>query len=74
MFLNNINFPNRILDAIREDKLVVFAGAGASMEKPTSLPNFQDLAKEIAEGTGQTLGKNEPCEVFLGALKARKIL
>lgn len=73
MFLNNINFPNRILDAIREDKLVVFAGAGASMEKPTSLPNFQDLAKEIAEGTGQTLGKNEPCEVFLGALKARKI-
>ena len=73
MFLNNINFPNRILDAIREDKLVIFAGAGASMEKPTSLPNFQDLAKEIAEGTGQTLGKNEPCEVFLGALKARKI-
>ena len=73
MLLNSINFPNRILDAIREDKLVVFAGAGASMGKPTLLPNFVDLAKEIAEGTGQTIKKDEPCEVFLGALKAKGI-
>lgn len=72
MYLNNINFPNQILDAIQNDKLVVFAGAGASVDKPTSLPNFVKLAKEIAEGTGQVI-KNEPCEVFLGALKARGI-
>ena len=69
MFLNNIDFPNRILDAIRNDNLVVFAGAGASADKPTSLPNFKELAEMIAEGTGQTI-KKEPCEVFLGALKA----
>ena len=73
MFLNNIEFPNQILDAIREDKLVVFAGAGASAGKPTLLPNFVELAKEIAEGTGRDIKKNEPCEVFLGALKARGI-
>lgn len=73
MYLCNIDFPNQIIDAIIDDKLVVFAGAGASVDKPTSLPNFVDLAKEIAEGTGQTLKKNEPCEVFLGTLKARGI-
>ena len=69
MYLNNIDFPNQILDAVQDNKLVVFAGAGASVDKPTSLPNFANLAKEIAEDTGKTL-KKEPCEVFLGALKA----
>ena len=69
MYLNNIDFPNQILDAVQDNKLVIFAGAGASVDKPTSLPNFADLAKEIAEDTGKTL-KKEPCEVFLGALKA----
>ena len=69
MYLNNIDFPNQILGAIQDNKLVVFAGAGASVDKPTSLPNFADLAKEIAEDTGKTL-ENESCEVFLGALKA----
>ena len=69
MYLNDIDFPNQILDAIQAKRLVVFAGAGASFDKPTSLPSFADLAKEIAEDTGKIL-KNEPCEVFLGALKA----
>ena len=69
MYLNNIDFPNQILDAIQENRLVVFAGAGASAGKPTSLPNFVDLAKKIAVDTGNVLRK-EPCEVFLGALKA----
>lgn len=72
MYLNNIIFPNCLLDAIRADKLVVFAGAGASMDKPTSLPNFFELTKEIAQDTGRII-KDEPCEVFLGALKAREI-
>ena len=72
MFLNNIDFPNRILDAIRNNSLVVFAGAGASAGKPTSLPNFKELAEKIAEGTGQTIKNNDSCEVFLGALKANE--
>ncbi len=72
MYLNNIDFPNQILDAIQNNKLVIFAGAGVSVDKPTSLPNFADLAKEIAEDTGKTLNQ-EPCEVFLGVLKASGI-
>lgn len=73
MYLNGIDFPNHIIDAIEKKKLVVFAGAGVSVDKPTSLPNFENLAKEIAEGTGETLGKKESCEVFLGNLKAKGI-
>lgn len=72
MYLNGIDFPNCLLNAIREDKLVVFAGAGASAGKPTLLPDFMKLTKEIAEDTGQSI-KNEPCEVFLGMLKAEGI-
>lgn len=73
MFLNGIDFPNNILDALENDRLVVFAGAGASFDKPTLLPSFENLAKEIAEDTGEVLRKNEACEVFLGRLKAKSI-
>ncbi len=72
MYLKNIDFPNQIIDAIREDKLVVFAGAGASAGEPTSFPNFVDLANRIADGTGES-AKEDACEVFLGALKARGV-
>lgn len=73
MFLNNINFPNQIIDALIKQQLVVFAGAGASMEKPTCLPNFVNLTERIAEDTGKSIKKGESCEVFLGALKANGI-
>lgn len=49
--------------------MVLFAGAGTSVDKPTALPNFTGLVKEITEYTGKTFNE-EPCEVFLGALKA----
>lgn len=73
MLFNDIDFPNQLVDALKEGKLVVFAGAGASMDKPTSLPNFRNLAKEIAKGTGAVLKEDDSCEVFLGALKANGV-
>ena len=73
MILSKINFPNELLEDIQNDSLVVFAGAGASMDAPTSLPDFKKLTQSIAEGTGQTLSKNESCEVFLGHLKSTGI-
>ncbi len=77
MFLNGINYPNQIIEAIRNNKLVVFAGAGVSMGRPTNLPNFEDLAIKIAEGTEfERSNKNkesEPCEVFLGTMNANGI-
>ncbi|MCR4793429.1 MAG: DUF4020 domain-containing protein [Lachnospiraceae bacterium] len=73
MYCNNLNFPNQLLDAIKTDRFVVFAGAGASVDPPTSLPNFENLAKKIAEDTIYNLTKKDSCEVFLGKLKAKGI-
>lgn len=72
MYLNNIDFPNRILDSLQNKTLVIFAGAGVSVDKPTALPNFEKLAEIVAEDTGKTI-KGQSCEVFLGALKAHGI-
>lgn len=73
MNINGINFPNQIIEAINSKKLVVFVGAGASMGKPTRLPDFEELAKLIAEGTGLDKKQNESCEAFLGRLKCQEI-
>ncbi|MCQ2534647.1 MAG: DUF4020 domain-containing protein [Clostridia bacterium] len=73
MIFNGISFPNEIIDAIKDKRIVVFAGAGASVDKPTCLPTFEKLAKEIAEDTGRVLGKSDSCEVFLGSLKSKGI-
>ena len=51
MFLNGIEYPNQILDAKKNNSLVVFAGAGASMGKPTNLPDFKKMCDQIAEGS-----------------------
>lgn len=73
MFIDGINFPNKIIEAIKNTRLVVFTGAGTSVDAPTSLPNFVDLAKKIAEGTGEILEDNDTCEAFLGYLKSKGI-
>ncbi len=61
MVLNGIEYPNQIIDAIKGDTLVVFAGAGVSFMPPTSLPGFRELAAEIAEHTGKELGQSDLC-------------
>ena len=66
--IGGIEFPVALLDALRERRLVVFAGAGVSMGEPSSLPNYEKLADMIAEGTGEKRGKNEPPDRFLGKL------
>ncbi len=69
MKLAGIDFPDPVLDALRDGNLVVFAGAGVSKPAPADLPDFKDLAKEIAEGSGETLRDEESLDHFLGRLK-----
>lgn len=73
MLLNGINYPNKIIDDLNNNKLVIFAGAGVSMGAPTKLPNFEQLASTIAEGTGLSKDENESCDAFLGKLKSQGI-
>ena len=69
MKIADIDFPDPLLAALRDGKLVVFAGAGVSMGKPACLPNFEGLADRIAAGTGQTRQDAEPVDRFLGRLQ-----
>ena len=69
MKFGKVDFPRQLLDALRDNKLVVFAGAGVSMGEPACLPNFESLTKLIADGTGITKCKSENLEQFLGRLK-----
>lgn len=69
--LGTIDFDDSILDALRDDELVVFAGAGVSMGTPSNLASFEKLANDIAHGTGQVA--SAPLDRFLGQLHHRKV-
>lgn len=66
-----IEFDDRILDALRDEKLVVFAGAGVSMGPPSNLASFWKLTSDIAQGTGYQ--PTEQLDRFLGQLHHRKV-
>ena len=65
--LGELYFDNRILEAAVNGNLVIFAGAGVSMGAPSSLPSFEALASQIAEGTGSV--PEGPIDRFLGSLE-----
>lgn len=70
MIINGINFPKEILKSIHNGSLVVFAGAGVSIDSPTSLPDFIGLAKLIARQSGRIFNsKEDKVEEFLGDLQ-----
>ena len=69
MKIFDVDFPEPLLNALRDGHLVVFAGAGVSMGPPANLPDFRTLATQVAEGTGETIAKDEAEDRFLGRLK-----
>ena len=69
MKIKDVDFPEPLLNALRDGRLVVFAGAGVSMGPPAGLPSFHCLAKEIANGTGQHIKSSETEDQFLGRLE-----
>ena len=73
MKIAGIDFPIDLLNALRDGKLVVFAGAGVSRGEPARLPNFEHLAQMIAEGTGEALQDGETIDRFLGRLQHRHV-
>jgi hypothetical protein len=66
--LGELQFDERILDALHDKNLAVFAGAGVSMGAPANLPSFSKLALKIAEGTGEKQQDGESTDHFLGRL------
>ncbi len=73
MKLGHIDFPGRLINSLRDSRLVIFAGAGVSMGKPACLPNFRQLTKKISVGTGKLIKENEPEDHFHGKLQHSKV-
>lgn len=73
MKIARIDFPTPLLNALRDGQLVIFAGAGVSMGAPANLPNFESLARMIAEGTCETLRDGDPIDEFLGRLQDKGV-
>ena len=69
--ISGIKFPKQIIDALSRDRLVVFAGAGVSAGAPACLPDFGELAKVIAQGSGEEISDDETEDQFLGRLQHR---
>ena len=72
MRIEGIDFPKSLLDAIANNQLVVFAGAGVSIPDPAGLPSFCQLAEEIARGSGESRAQGETEDHFLGRLRDRR--
>ena len=75
MIINDIEIPKDLLNAIENNNLVVFVGAGASMGAPTNMPDFGKLVALIESETGNkyNLNENEPYENYLGKLEHKGI-
>ena len=68
MRLHDVDFPQPIIDAQKRGKLVLFAGAGVSIDAPSNYPNFDDLATQIG-GPDFPRNENELIDRYLGRLE-----
>ena len=71
MRIAGVDFPDPLLSALQDGRLVVFVGAGVSMGSPANLPDFRQLAERVAYGTGEIIGDRESEDRFLGRLEDR---
>jgi hypothetical protein len=67
MLIRTIDFPSEVLQAQKDGKLVVFAGAGVSMPTPSNLPSFAKLAQMIGKGASP-IQEGETEDRYLGRL------
>ena len=73
MKFKDIDIPDELIEAVKSNRLVVFAGAGVSMGEPCSLPNFRDLCELIGSGTGLEIEEEEHEDVYLGKLQDKGV-
>lgn len=69
MKLGNVEFNDRLMNALRDDNLVVFAGAGVSIPSPSNLPSFPLLLKRVQEYFQVNRTEEENDDQFLGRLE-----
>jgi hypothetical protein len=69
-WIRDVNVPLELLQAARATRLVLFVGAGASMDPPANLPGFNALVTDVGTRAGRppTEADLERPDVFLGDL------
>lgn len=65
---SDVNFPQAVLDAQSEGRLVLFVGAGASVDAPSDLPLFNNLARQLAEMARVPFDEGVAIDFFLGSM------
>ena len=74
MNISGVAVPDKLTDALLEGNLVIFAGAGVSMQPPQPLTSFRDLVRDIARDVDPSgkckllMEDGESCEAALGRL------
>lgn len=69
MRLHEVDLPQALIDAEKRGKLVIFAGAGASMDSPSNYPDFSELAERIGGTSHPRYSKEELIDRYLGRLE-----
>ncbi|MFB6869819.1 SIR2 family protein [Agromyces sp. NPDC056389] len=64
----DVRLPEAVIRAHTEGTLVFFVGAGASMDDPSNLPLFSDLAQQLAEMAHVPFDKDAAVDFFLGSM------
>jgi hypothetical protein len=70
MWFGGVDIPPELVATARSGRLVVFVGAGASIDPPSSLTSFIDLVEDIGRRAGRppkAHDRHQP-DVFLGEL------
>lgn len=67
-FTPDVDVPEPLVTAAIDGSLVLFVGAGASLNAPSSLPLYEGLAKKLADLNGETYDSKYPADTNLGRL------
>ena len=67
--IEEVDLPRPLIDAHLDGKLVLFVGAGISLDYPSSLPTFDGLAEELAELAQAPFNVPNRIDEYLGRLE-----
>ena len=68
MRIAGVDFPEKILQALNDEKLVIFVGAGVSIPPPSNYPSSKQLANKLNNDVLE-FENGEPIDRFLGRLQ-----
>ncbi|KXF54877.1 hypothetical protein AXA44_39735 [Rhodococcus sp. SC4] len=69
----DVDIPSEVIDAHLSGDLVIFVGAGASVDAPSTLPLFDKLAQRIAEDASREFDGAAAPDAFLSDLHLRGV-